>query len=215
MLHLTLILFWTSCYDLWFQLGWILGSTCVRFWRQPGNHKLELGSSGPETKQFSMDFETILGSILGTREVIFRLFSYRSGLPLQVVFEPPGAEARRPVRDSKNDEKRCLWRACKDCTNLIFACFLLDALPKLAPGPLLEALDGFWIHVGTLWTSIWGSAGNFCSSDVFTRWFHLDLCWNLGACRESQGSNTLRWRLMPGLRLMSFAVNTEGFAAEG
>ena len=81
-----------------------------------------------------------------------------------------------------------------------------------------ESLNRFWIHVGTLWNSIWGSAVHFFGH-VWPIEFPLDFCRILAGfwvpAWRPRESNRLHWPCLPGVRLVTFDIRKECFAYEG
>ena len=93
------------------------------------------------------------------------------------------------------------WLNClKCCTDLIFACFLSDALPRPVLGLNFEGFAWIGVHVGSLCTFIWVPddifLGNVCAIELLLGFF----C-NSGAGGGSQGKHTAG---SPGVRLVTF-----------
>ena len=61
----------------------------------------------------------------------------------------------------------------KQYADLIFSVFFRMPFGDRLGTSILQVLDGFWVHFGTLRTSFWTSAGNFSGIYVL-----LDFCQN-------------------------------------
>ena len=54
-----------------------------------------------------------------------------------------------------------MFKTYKYCADLIFSFLLPGTLQRPAPDVNFGGLGWIWAHVGTLWTSLWTSAGIF------------------------------------------------------